>query len=67
MVIAPEHEIVADITTDEQKEEIEKYLTYVKSRSERERQAEVKQVTGCFTGAYAVNPFNKKRNTNIHS
>ena len=39
---------------------IEKYLTYVKSRSERERQAEVKQVTGCFTGAYAVNPFNKK-------
>lgn len=60
MVIAPEHELVEKITTPEQKEAIEKYLTYVKSRSDRERMAEVKQVTGCFTGAYAINPFDKK-------
>jgi leucyl-tRNA synthetase len=57
MVVAPEHELVAEITTADQKEEIEKYLHYVKSRSDRERQAEVKQITGCFTGAYAINPF----------
>jgi leucyl-tRNA synthetase len=60
MVIAPEHDLVEQITTADQKEEIEKYLHYVKSRSDRERQAEVKQITGCFTGAYAVNPFDGK-------
>ncbi len=58
MVVAPEHEIVQQITTEAQKEEIEKYLTYVKGRSDRERQSEVKQITGAFTGAYAINPFN---------
>jgi len=57
MVIAPEHELVAKITTPGQKEAIDKYLEYVKSRSDRERMAEVKQITGCFTGAYAINPF----------
>jgi leucyl-tRNA synthetase len=57
MVVAPEHELVEQITTAEQKEAIEKYLQYVKSRSDRERQSEVKQITGCFTGAYAINPF----------
>ena len=57
MVLAPEHELVAEIITPEQKEEIEKYLAYVKSRSERERLAEAKTITGCFTGAYAINPF----------
>jgi len=57
MVIAPEHELVNLITTDDQREPIEKYLHYVKSRSERERLSEVKQITGCFTGAYAINPF----------
>ncbi len=60
MVVAPEHELVNKITTADQKEEIEKYLGYVKSRSERERIAEVKQITGCFTGAYAINTFNGK-------
>jgi leucyl-tRNA synthetase len=60
MVVAPEHDLVSAITASEQKEEIEKYLTYVKSRSDRERQAEVKQITGCFTGAYAINPFDGK-------
>jgi leucyl-tRNA synthetase len=58
MVVAPEHEMVASITSAEQKVEIEKYLEYVKSRSERERLAEVKSITGAFTGAYALNPFN---------
>jgi len=60
LVLAPEHELVAHITSAEQKTEIEKYLIYVKSRSERERLSEVKQITGCFTGAYAINPFNGK-------
>ena len=50
-------ELVSQITTPEQKETIERYLEYVKSRSERERLAEVKQITGAFTGAYALNPF----------
>ena len=50
--------MVAEITTAEQKLPIAEYLTYVKSRSERERLAEVKQISGCFTGAYAINPFN---------
>jgi leucyl-tRNA synthetase len=58
MVIAPEHELVKKITTQEQKEDIEKYLKYVESRSEVDRMAEVKKITGCFTGAYAINPFN---------
>jgi len=60
MVIAPEHELVNKITTSEQKQEVENYITYVKSRSDRERQAE-KKITGCFTGAYAINPFNQKQ------
>lgn len=61
MVLAPEHELVNQITTDAQRSSIDEYLTYVKSRSDRERQAEVKQITGCFTGAYAVNPFDGKQ------
>jgi leucyl-tRNA synthetase len=57
MVIAPEHELIEEITSAEQKQAVEQYLQYVKSRSDRERQSEVKQITGCFTGAYAINPF----------
>ena len=60
MVVAPEHELIEKITTPEQKQAVDEYLTYVKSRSDRERQAE-KKITGCFTGAYAVNPFNGKQ------
>ena len=60
MVLAPEYELVDDITTEEQKEAISQYKTYVKSRSERERMSEVKQVTGCFTGAYAMHPLTNK-------
>jgi leucyl-tRNA synthetase len=50
--------MVKEITSESQKEEIEKYLKYVESRSEIDRMAEVKKITGAFTGAYAVNPFN---------
>jgi leucyl-tRNA synthetase len=57
MVIAPEHELINTITTADQQAAVDEYCTYVKSRSERERQAE-KKISGCFTGAYAINPFN---------
>ncbi len=57
MVLAPEHPLVEQITTDDQKVAVDEYLQYVRSRSERERQAEVKTVTGAFTGAFAENPF----------
>ena len=57
MVLAPEHDLVKELTTDEHKEEVEKYLEYVKTRTERERIADTKSVTGAFTGSYAINPF----------
>ena len=56
MVIAPEHELLHTITSAEQRAAVDDYLTYVKSRSERERMAE-KKITGCFTGAFAIHPF----------
>ena len=59
MVLAPEHELVEQITTAGQKVAVEEYVAYVKSRSERERMAE-KKISGCFTGAYAVNPLSGK-------
>ena len=57
MVLAPEHELVEKITTPEQKEKVEEYVIKAKNRSERERMAEVKNVTGEFTGAYGINPL----------
>jgi leucyl-tRNA synthetase len=60
MVVAPEHDIIASITTKEQQIAVDNYIAYVKSRSDRERQAE-KKISGCFTGAFAVNPFNGKQ------
>ena len=57
MVIAPEHELIESIKTPEHKQAVEDYIAYVKSRSERERMAE-KKISGIFTGAYALNPFN---------
>ncbi len=59
MVIAPEHELAESITTPGQKQAVEDYIAYVKSRSERERQAE-KKISGVFTGSYALNPFDGK-------
>ena len=61
MVLCPEHELIDQITTPEHKAEVEAYVTWAKNRSERERQAEVKKVSGVFTGAFAVNPLTKER------
>jgi len=56
MVLAPEHDLVAKLTTNDQREAVDKYINYVKSKSEVERMAD-KEVTGEFIGAYAINPF----------
>jgi leucyl-tRNA synthetase len=56
MVIAPELEWIPEVVSAEQQQAVEDYLAYVKSRSDRERQAE-KKISGVFTGAYAINPF----------
>lgn len=61
MVLCPEHELIEQITTPAQKSAVEEYVQWAKNRSERERQAEVKSVSGVFTGAYAINPFNGKQ------
>ena len=60
LVVAPEHSLIQDIVPASHQKEVEAYIAYVKSRSERERIAE-KKITGCFTGAYVVNPFNQQR------
>ncbi len=57
MVLAPEHDLVSKITTSEQKEAVENYVEATAKRSERERMADVKTITGVFTGAYAEHPF----------
>lgn len=60
MVLAPEHELVDMITTDDQRPEVDAYKKYVQSRSERERMSDVRQITGVFTGAYAINPISHR-------
>lgn len=61
MVLAPEHDLVAGITTEAQRGEIQSYIEQTKKRSERDRMADVKTVSGAFTGAYAINPFNDEK------
>ena len=61
MVLCPEHELIDEITTPEQRQQVQDYVAWAKNRSERERQAEVKKVSGVFTGAYAVNPLTEER------
>ena len=56
MVLAPESELVAVLTTEKQKQEVEDYLAYVKKRTERDRMTD-RKVTGVFTGSYGINPF----------
>ena len=56
MVLAPESELVAEVTTDEQKADVDAYLDATKKRTERERIAD-RRVTGVFSGSYAINPF----------
>ncbi|MEG1227916.1 MAG: class I tRNA ligase family protein, partial [Flavobacterium sp.] len=60
MTLAPEHDLVAKITTPEQKAAIEAYIEKTSKRSERERMADVKTISGVFTGAYAEHPFTKE-------
>jgi len=60
MTLAPEHELVAQITTSEQKAAVEAYVEATAKRSERERMADVKMISGVFTGAYAEHPFTKE-------
>jgi leucyl-tRNA synthetase len=57
MVLAPDHDLVAEITTPQQKAVVEAYVDLTKTRSERQRIAEVRDVSGAFTGAYAVHPL----------
>ena len=60
MTLAPEHELVSKITTEDRKEEVETYIEATAKRSERERMADVKTISGAFTGAYAEHPFTKE-------
>jgi len=60
MTLAPEHELVEKITTPEQKDAVEAYVEATAKRSERDRMADVKTISGAFTGAYAEHPFTKE-------
>ncbi|MCC6599219.1 MAG: leucine--tRNA ligase [Crocinitomicaceae bacterium] len=57
LTLAPEHDLVVKISTAEYKKEVENYIASAKLKSERDRQSEVKNITGQFTGAYAIHPF----------
>lgn len=61
VTLAPEHELVASLTTAEQKTAVEEYILQTKNRSERERQAEITKITGVFTGSYVEHPFTGKQ------
>lgn len=61
MVLAPEHEWVAELTTPSQKEAVVEYVNWAKTRSELDRVSEVKTVSGVFTGTYVINPVNQER------
>lgn len=60
MTLAPEHDLVTQITTPDQKNEVDAYIEATAKRSERERMADVKTISGVFTGAYAEHPFTKE-------
>lgn len=60
-ILAPEHKLVSKIVTNEQKEAVSKYIDYAKSKSDLDRTELNKEKTGCFTGAYAINPVNGKK------
>jgi leucyl-tRNA synthetase len=61
VTLAPEHELVSLLTTDSQKDIVEEYVTVSKNRSERDRMADVKKISGVFTGAYVLHPFTGKK------
>jgi leucyl-tRNA synthetase len=58
LALAPEHEYVDDLITDDQRSKAEAYVEVAKNRSERDRMSDVKTISGAFTGSYAINPFN---------
>ncbi|MCS7089047.1 MAG: leucine--tRNA ligase [Thermoflexales bacterium] len=58
MVLSPEHPLVPEITTPEQRDAVERYIAFAKGETEEQRTAENKEKTGVFTGAYAINPVN---------
>jgi len=60
MVLAPEHPLVHDVTTDDQRQAVEEYQTRATARSDVDRQADTKEKTGVFTGGYAINPVTDK-------
>ncbi len=60
MTLAPEHELISQITTPAQKAEVDAYILATAKRSERDRMADVKTISGAFTGAYAEHPFTKQ-------
>ncbi|MGV0829407.1 leucine--tRNA ligase [Empedobacter brevis] len=61
VTLAPEHPLVSQITTAEFKDKVEAYVDYTSKRSERDRLADAKNITGEFTGAYAIHPFTGKQ------
>jgi leucyl-tRNA synthetase len=61
MVLAPESELVDELTTPEHRQAVDEYITLAKRKTERERQAEAKKVSGQFTGSYAINPFTEQK------
>lgn len=61
MVLAPEHELVQKVTTEEQKSEVDAYIKQAQAKSDVERQEASREKTGVFTGAYAVNPVNDEK------
>ncbi|WP_255480297.1 DUF559 domain-containing protein [Mucilaginibacter sp. E4BP6] len=61
VVLAPEHELVKELTTPEQKGAIEAYITQTKKKSELDRMADTKTVSGAFTGSYVLNPLNGEK------
>jgi len=61
LVIAPEHELVSALTTPEQKADIDAYITATKKKSELDRMADAKTVSGAFTGSYVLNPLNGEK------
>lgn len=61
MVLAPEHKMVPSLITEEQRQEAEAYIERTSRRSERDRMADTKSVSGAFTGTYALHPFNGKK------
>ena len=61
MTLAPEHDLVSKITTETQKDSVQNYIKATAKRSERERMADVKTISGVFTGAYAIHPFSGEK------